>query len=551
MIRGREREILYVDDTEEQRYAMRRILEGDGYTVREAGTGAEALAAVHPGILAVILDVKLPDMSGYEVCRRIKANPATAALPVLQISASFADPTLRAKGLQGGADAYVAQPVEPAELLALVGALIRSHESERTLRFQAEISRKLGQSIEYAETLRNIAEVFCPRFANRCHVLLRPAARDGAAYERSQGSLAKAPPAARATGSAHGLTPADPTAAVCTELQHAAFLVSHDQQPLLIARGSVIPGKNEAQARAAYDTIVAPMTIGRKQLGALVFELDGVERRYEPANLALAQDLADRAALALQNATLYSGQQTAQAALVQSEKLAAAGRLSAAIAHEINNPLESITNLIYLIDTSGEISPTVKGYVQEALSELSRLTHIARQSLGFYRELTGPQQFDLNESVEDTLNIYLKRFAAKKLEISRHYAPGSLQVRAVKGEVRQVISNLLVNAYDALPNGGRLTIETDLIPGAGAGPDQVLLRVIDDGPGIAEDVVGQIFEPFFTTKQGTGTGLGLWVSQTIVEKHGGTIAVTSSSDAERHGTTFEVLLPVEVAVAAV
>ena len=91
----------------------------------------------------------------------------------------------------------------------------------------------------------------------------------------------------------------------------------------------------------------------------------------------------------LQNATLYSAQQTAQAALVQSEKLAAAGRLSAAIAHEINNPLESITNLIYLIDTSGEISPTVKGYVQEALSELSRLTHIARQSLGFYREADG------------------------------------------------------------------------------------------------------------------------------------------------------------------
>ena len=146
---------------------------------------------MHPGILAVILDVKLPDISGYEVCRRIKANPATSALPVLQISASFADPTLRAKGLQGGADAYVAQPVEPAELLALVGALIRSHESERTLRFQAEISRKLGQSIEYDETLRNIAEVFSPRFADRCHVLLRPAARDVSGLERPHRSIAK------------------------------------------------------------------------------------------------------------------------------------------------------------------------------------------------------------------------------------------------------------------------------------------------------------------------------------------------------------------------
>ena len=132
----------------------------------------------------------------------------------------------------------------------------------------------------------------------------------------------------------------------------------------------------------------------------------------------------------------------------------------------------------------------------------------------------------------------------------RNYAPGTLQVRAVKGEVRQVVSNLLVNAYDALPKGGRLTIETDLVRGAEGEPDQVLLRVIDDGPGIPEDVVGQIFEPFFTTKQGTGTGLGLWVSQTIVEKHGGAIEVTTNSDADGHGTTFEVVLPVEVAVVA-
>ncbi len=533
MIKGRVQEILYVDDTEEQRYAMRRILEGAGYTVREAGTGGEALRKIHPGMLAVILDVKLPDISGYEVCRRIKADAATSAIPVLQVSASFADPALRARGLQGGADAYVAQPVEPAELLSLVGALIRSHDSERTLRFQAEISRRLGQSIEYEETLRTIAEVFSPRFADRCLVLLRATTTNPASLH------------------AHGLTPADGQgAALAPALLHASFLVSHDSHPLLLAKGSVIPGTNGAGERAAFDTIVAPMTLGRKQLGALVFEVDGVERRYEPGNLALAQDLADRAALALQNATLYRAQQTAQAALVQSEKLAAAGRLSAAIAHEINNPLEAITNLIYLIDTSGEISPTVKGYVQEALSELSRLTHIARQSLGFYRELTGAQQFDLNESVEDTLNIYLKRFAAKKLDIERHYAPGSLELRAVKGEVRQVISNLLVNAYDALANGGRLTIETDRAAGGEGEPERVLLRVIDDGPGIPEEVLEQIFEPFFTTKQGTGTGLGLWVSQTIVEKHGGTIEVRTSMDPERHGTTFEVVLPLETEQAA-
>jgi signal transduction histidine kinase len=549
MIESRVRQILYCDDTEEQRYAMRRILEGFGYTVLEAGTGAEALEKLHPGVLAVVLDVKLPDISGYEVCRRIKANPATAAIPVLQVSASFADPALRSQGLQGGADAYVAQPVHPAELLALVGALIRSHESDRTLRFQAEVSRQLAISLDYDETLQTIRRVFIPRFADRCRILLRPSAQPNThavalSLIEAENQTAPEPP-------------------LCPELLSAATEVSRTGEALLTASSTVIasteaaamPAANPAAKPVASDCILVPLAVGRKQMGALLFQLDGTERRYRASNLPLAQDLADRAALALQNANLYNAQRAAQFALIQSEKLAAAGRLSAAIAHEINNPLESITNLMYLIDTSGETSPTIKKYVQEALSELSRLTHIARQSLGFYRELTGPQRFDLNESVEDTLNIYLIRFQAKRIRVERRYAPIPLILCGVKGEVRQVISNLLVNAYDALPEEGALRIETELreVPAsenvdAGGKPSasKVVLRVIDDGPGIPQETLARIFEPFFTTKQGTGTGLGLWVSETIVTKHGGTIEVTTHTGTSGHGTTFEVTLPTDL-----
>jgi signal transduction histidine kinase len=212
---------------------------------------------------------------------------------------------------------------------------------------------------------------------------------------------------------------------------------------------------------------------------------------------------------------------------------------------------------MYLIDTSGETTPTVKGYVQEALSELSRLTHIARQSLGFYRELTGPQRFDLNESVEDTLNIYLKRFQAKHIHVERHYTAEPLILCGVKGEVRQVISNLLVNAYDALPENGTIRIETALLkaapndipdPDVKVSGDKVILRVSDDGPGIPRETLTRIFEPFFTTKQGTGTGLGLWVSDTIVTKHGGAIEVTTRTDTPTHGTTFEVTLPTDLPI---
>ena len=537
MIRSSVRRILYVDDTEEQRYAMRRILEGAGYTVVEAGTGTEALAKLDPSFLAVVLDVKLPDISGYEVCRRIKATPETSALPVLQVSASFADPALRAHGLQGGADAYIAQPVHAAELLALVGALIQSHDSDRTLRFQAEVSRKLNLTLDRDETLRTIEEVFIPRFADHCRVLLRPGGLAlGQAHTPAQDQAAQHYFTLETAGE-----PLDPA------LLDAALEVSRSGAPRLIHAGDPIPASapTPVPCISRTDVILVPLVVGRKHLGTIVFLLDGKERQYLPSNLALAHDLADRAALALQNATLYTAQLAAQAALVQSEKLAAAGRLSAAIAHEINNPLESITNLMYLVDTSDEITPTIKGYVQEALSELSRLTHIARQSLGFYRELTGPQLFDLNESIEDTLSIYMKRFQSKHLRIQRAYAVEKLEIRAVKGEVRQVISNLLVNAYDALPDEGCLRVETELLPDGQQGDARkVVFRVVDDGPGIPEQVLAHIFEPFFTTKQGTGTGLGLWVSNTIVTKHCGSIQVTSHTDGPSHGTTFEVTLPV-------
>ncbi len=541
MIQSQIREILYCDDTEEQRYAMRRILEGAGYTVIEAGTGAEALEKLHPGVLAAVMDVRLPDISGYEVCRRIKANPLTSAIPVLQISASFADPTLRAHGLEGGADAYVAQPVHPAELLSLVAALVRSHDSDRTLRFQAEISRQLALSLDYKQTFRRVESVFVPRFADHCQVLLRPQTVDHAqgasAQNLSTGSFDLPEP------------PSNPREPLHPALEELALEIAHTGQACLVRQGTVIPAANRQHQplTSPTDLLLVPLAVGRRQMGSLIFSVDGTRRQYQMTNLALAQDLADRAALALQNASLYTAQRAAQAALVQSEKLAAAGRLSAAIAHEINNPLEAITNLMYLIDTSEEITPTIKGYVQEALSELSRLTHIARQSLGFYRELTGPQKFDLNVSVEDTLNIYLKRFTAKHVEVERDYAPETLELFGVKGEIRQVISNLLVNAYDASPERGVLRVETAMIPAKDDSPGvgaQVVFRVIDQGSGIPVEVQARIFEPFFTTKQGTGTGLGLWVSNTIVTKHGGTIEVSSRTGGDDHGSTFEVALPV-------
>jgi len=483
--------VLYVDDADEQRYAMRRILESAGYEVLEANTGAEALRLLKPDLTAVILDVRLPDMNGYDVCRAIKMSSVGAAIPVLQISASFVEPSLRAEALSGGADSYIAQPVHPQELLNLLQATIHAHRSERMLRLLASVGLRIAGSLDLEATIRSATESVVPIFCDHCSLYL------------SQSPELKPPD---------------------TSIDEVAADVIQSGKPELL------------QLQSHERSVIAvPLDVPTGRLGAAAFIVDVSGRRYTAEDVPLAQDLAMRIALAIQNAQLHTEQQAAQAALIQSEKIAAAGRLAAAIAHEINNPLEAVVNLVYLMEMSADSPGEVRKYAHEALSELSRLSHIARQTLGFYRELVGPQEFDLSQSVKETLSLLKKRINAKSILLHENYAP-SLSIYAVKGEIRQVISNLILNAVEAMEPGGSLTLETYL-----SSDGYAIARVKDTGRGMAAGVLSRMFEPFFTTKEGTGTGLGLWVSKRIVHKHGGEIHVHSETG-ENHGTTVEIAL---------
>ena len=486
--------VLYVDDTIEQRYAMRRILESGGYEVLEANTGAEALQLMSTSPMAVILDVRLPDMNGYDVCRSIKSSPISAGIPVLQVSAGFAEPSLRVEALSGGADAYIAQPVHPQELLNLLRATVQAHRSEKMLRLLAGVGLRIASSLDLNETVRSIRDSVIPVFCDCCHLYL--------------------------------LKPSD------AERQPIDPLLQQ------VAEEAIRSGTAQLTGLKApfHSAIAAPLDSPSVRLGAILFVLDRSGRRYSSGDLPIAQDLAARIALAVQNARLHTEQQAAQAALVQSEKIAAAGRLSAAIAHEINNPLEAVVNMVYLMDACAETPSEVRKYAQEVLSELSRIAHITRQTLGFYRELGGVQEFDLSESVQETLTLLKKRITARDIIVHESYAP-SLRIRAVKGEIRQVVSNLILNAIDAMEPGGVLKLETSL-----ESEEHVMIRVKDTGRGIPLEQLIQIFDPFFTTKKGMGTGLGLWVSQRIVNKHGGEIRVRSQTTGPGHGTTMEVIL---------
>jgi PAS domain S-box-containing protein len=230
-----------------------------------------------------------------------------------------------------------------------------------------------------------------------------------------------------------------------------------------------------------------------------------------------------------------------EATLKQTEMLAATGRMAATIAHEINNPLEAVTNLIYLAKTNQNIPDTVRRHLEVADEELARVGQIAQQTLGFYRDTSRPHALNVAAVISDVIAVFERRLSYKQMYCRPEFR-GNLEIVGLQGELRQAISNLLLNAMDASSNGDPLRIrarETRLV---GTGLAGVSIAVCDSGCGISDSAKRKLFSPFFTTKQSVGTGLGLWVTKGIVEKHGGSIRYRSRI-LPPCGTVFRIVLP--------
>jgi signal transduction histidine kinase len=230
-----------------------------------------------------------------------------------------------------------------------------------------------------------------------------------------------------------------------------------------------------------------------------------------------------------------SASKRAERSLLQAEKMAAAGRMAATIAHEINNPLEAVVNLLYLLRDSVHDAEGAK-YLKTAEAELARVSHIARQTLGFYREHGSARKTSLADLVRHTVDVYEPRCLASgiSLEYSLNTAK---QLTVRRGEIMQVVSNLVANSIYAMPNGGTLGIAVQDVS------DGVVLSIRDSGSGIAAHDLARVFDAFFTTRTTIGTGIGLFVSKQFVEGHGGAITIESSQDEDRHGTLVTVFLP--------
>ncbi len=238
-----------------------------------------------------------------------------------------------------------------------------------------------------------------------------------------------------------------------------------------------------------------------------------------------------------------SMQKKSEHALRQTEKLAVAGRFAASIAHEINNPLEAVINCLYLA-TQTKLPDDARGYVDLAQKELDRVSQITVQTLRFYRGSTRQDATDVQELIETVLTLLDSRLQRAGINVVREYG-AKARVVAQAGEIRQVIVNLVGNAMDAMVAGGRLILRTAEGTDAASGAKGIALTVADTGSGMDAATQARIFEPFFSTKGITGTGLGLWISQEIVAKHGGTMRVRSKLGA---GTVFRMFLPFGISV---
>jgi signal transduction histidine kinase len=471
--------ILIIDDQETTRYVFRRILTGANYEVQEAETGTDGLTKAMQIPDVIIADVNLPDMLGYDLVRRLKSNPSTSSIPVLQVSASFISDESKVQALEGGADSYLIQPVEPTVLLAQIQALMRMRRAEALSHLS---------SWQWQTTFDALS--------------------DGLAMADSNGILVRAN---RAFLHLLNLKPSETEGKPLVEVFESNFGV---------------PLEKLQDPSAANQAI-------ELSFGSLWFRI-----RYD--HIRLDPSRTKGAILLLTDITHH---RKLQETLKMAERLAASGRLAHVIAHEINNPLEALANLLYLVEIDPSLSGSSRGFVQQSLAELERISRITKQILAYHRESKQPIIARGRELVEGLLSMLYPNMVVNQIDLTSRFV-GSRYVRVMPGEIRQAFGNLLSNAIDAIgDSGGKLRVACFDSIDYPSGRKGVRFLFSDTGCGIPREAFSQIFDAFFTTKELKGSGIGLWLTSEIIANHSGRIRVRSRTKGPYRGSLFDIFLP--------
>lgn len=477
--RSSRKRILIIDDQEPTRYVFRHSLSRAGFDIEEAVNGSEGLTMALSEPDLIICDVNLPDMLGYDVCRRLKSNPVTLSIPVLQISASFVSDESKVQALEGGADSYLTQPVEPTVLIAQVNSLLRLRRAESIANLSARQWQTTFDSLSDGVVL-----------LNSDHVIVRT--------NRTFRDLL-------------GLAPSDTDGRPLAGIFHEKFGLSFDE--FRHQHGGGIP-------------VELPCANRWFRLRQNVIESDPQD---EDGSVLLITDITAHRKL--------------QETLKFNERLAATGRLAHVIAHEINNPLEAMSNLLFLAEHSSADSSETHGYVEQASTELLRISQITKQVLAYHRESRDPMATRADEVLDNVLTMYRSHIMGNKVVLETRMKCSS-EIFVRPGELRQVFGNVIANALDAIgPNGGTLRIRCFNTTDQRTKQKGVRFVFSDSGSGMPEEMVPNIFDAFFTTKGAEGSGVGLWLSMDLVAKHGGHIQVRTRTTGPYRGTLFAIFLP--------
>lgn len=538
--------ILVVDDNAQARLLIRRIFEREGFTVDEAGDGPTAVrkALETPTPDLILLDVQMPIMSGFEVLEQIRGDKRSERIPIIVVTAAARDPKDIMHGFGVGADDYMVKPFNAVEMVARARSKIRAFRLEEDLiqrTHQLELLLSLGEAMNRAFTFDNLAE-------SLLDAALSAIPCDGGVVILGEADQPEIQVWAR------GFSPeaqiehrgeTRPRTESITNLRTCLLIENTGERPD-VPLEDIFPLRLPPQSALTAPFIYQGQSLGLISLGSMR------QGAFDHNHLRVLRAIAEQAALAVQNVLLFtrlqnyaqtlelnvaartSQLQAAQAELMRSEKLASLGMMASVVAHEINNPLQLLmSNLEMTLEDLESSRPVDKELVEQAKNEVERIKQIIRQLLDFARPARSElAPVDINEVTQDVLSL-----AGRKLSHSRIMVEEVLEARSLvhgnADQIKQVLLNLLLNAVDAMPEGGTIRLATQDIP------PEVQIIVWDTGSGIKPEQITQVFEPFHTTKT-KGTGLGLAISQKIIESHGGKISVESNPGS---GARFVIGLP--------
>ncbi|WP_460138977.1 response regulator [Pseudomonas sp. H3_F05] len=505
---NRDIRLLIVDDNVATRYALRRRLERHGYTVLEAGTGSDGLALIESEALdALILDVNLPDMSGFDIVRLLRADPRTALLPVIHVSAASIQTGDIITGLNAGADAYLIHPVDPDVLLATLRTLLRVRDTENALRESEARFREI-----FANVSAPIAVLDANLKVHECNHAFAQLIVDN-----------------------H-----DPQALrECFAEDQCSIL---DELRLRLVDGERWKGTLNMSVQGEIRETEWQISPYRTPELSLVFVEDVTEHRHrERSHLARLDDTTT------QLAKEVAERVHAEAQLLQVQKMDALGKLTGGIAHDFNNLLTGIITSLELIQkrVADERLDKVQFYTEAALNSAMSAASLTHRLLAFARQQPlDTRPVDINEHVRSLEELLVRTIGERitlKLELTNK--PAIALVDPV--QLESAVLNLVINARDALPSGGNIWVNTYAAYSHGdpnlADGAYVALSVRDDGTGIEHNVIDKVFEPFFTTKPlGQGTGLGLSTIYGFARQSGGDAHIRSVA---RRGTEVTIMLP--------